>query len=74
MRLVANPVFIRMMVAFLISASGLVAGIFAIRALRRKMVEDSTLPESLGRETTVYPYTAVIQQLKQQKFVLQNEA
>lgn len=73
MRLLTNPVFIRMMVALVISASGFVAGIFAIRALRRRIVEDSTLPESLGRETTVYPYTAIIQQLKQQKFELQNE-
>lgn len=62
-----------MAVAFVISAGAFVVGIFVIRALRRRMVEDSTLPESLGRETTVYPYTAVIQQLKQQKFALQNE-
>ena len=73
MRLLANPVFARMALALLISASAFVAGIFVIRALRRKIVEDSTLPESLGREATVYPYTAVIQQLKQQKFALQNE-
>ena len=73
MRLLTNPVFVRMAVAFLISGGAFGVGIFVIRALRRRMVEDSALPESLGRETTVYPYTAVIQQLKQQKFALQNE-
>lgn len=73
MRLLANPFFIRMAVAFLISASAFAVGILVIRGLRRRIVEDATLPETLGRETTVYPYTAVIQQLKQQKFELQNE-
>jgi PAS domain-containing protein len=62
-----------MAVAFLISASAFVTGFFVIRALRRKMVDEATLPDSLGQEATVYPYTAVIQQLKQQKFELQNE-
>ena len=73
MRVLANPLFLKMAVAFVVSASAFVAGVFVIRALRRRMVEGSTLPESLGRESTVYPYTAVIQQLKQQKFELQNE-
>jgi PAS domain-containing protein len=62
-----------MAVALVISAGAFVAGFFLIRALRRRMVEDSTLPERLGQEATVYPYTAVIQQLKQQKFELQNQ-
>ena len=73
MKLLTNPVFIGMAVAFVISASAFVVGIFVIRGLRRRMVEDSTLPENPGWETTVYPYTAIIQQLKQQKFELQNE-
>jgi PAS domain-containing protein len=62
-----------MAVVFLISAIAFVGGIFVVRALRRRIVEDSTLPDNLGQGDTLYPYTAVIQQLKLQKFELQNE-
>ncbi|HEX6802766.1 MAG TPA: PAS domain-containing protein [Terriglobales bacterium] len=73
MKLLANPIFIRMAAVLVVFAIAFVAGIVVIRLLRRRMVEDSTLPDNLGQEDTVYPYTAVIQQLKQQKFELQNE-
>lgn len=73
MRLLANPPFIRMGVVLAVAVAAFVAGVFIIRALRRQIVEEGALPDNLGQEGTLYPYTAVIQQLKQQKFELQNE-
>ena len=72
MTLLTNPILIRMAVALLIAMGGFIAGIFFLRLLRRHIVESDALSDDLGQES-VYPYTAVIQQLKQQKFVLQNE-
>ena len=73
MRLLANPLFIRMAAVLVVAVAAFVAAVFIIRGLRRRMVEDGPLPDNLGQEDTLYPYTAVIQQLKQQKFELQNE-
>ena len=74
MRLLANPLVIRMGLGLLVSAAVFVVGIFAIRALRRGLVENESLSEPLGSpEDATYAYSAVIQQLKQQKFELQNE-
>jgi PAS domain-containing protein len=57
-----------------VSMAVFVAGIFTIRALRRGLVENESLPEPLGSpEDATYAYSAVIQKLKQQKFELQNE-
>jgi nitrogen-specific signal transduction histidine kinase len=51
-----------------------VAGILIIRALRRGLVENESLPEPLGSpDDATFAYSAVIQKLKQQKFELQNE-
>lgn len=74
MRLLANPLVIRMGLGLLVSMAVFVIGIFTIRALRRGLVENESLPEPLGSpEDATYAYSAVIQQLKQQKFELQNE-
>ena len=74
MRLLANPLVIRMGLALLLSVAVFVAGIFTIRALRRSLVENEVLPEPLGSpEDATYAYSAVIQNLKQQKFELQSE-
>lgn len=74
MRLLANPLVLRMGLALLVSMAVFVAGIFTIRALRRGLVENEPLPEPLGSpEDATYAYSAVIQKLKQQKFELQNE-
>jgi nitrogen fixation/metabolism regulation signal transduction histidine kinase len=73
-RLLANPLVIRMGLGLLVSMAVFVIGIFTIRALRRGLVENESLPEPLGSpEDATYAYSAVIQQLKQQKFELQNE-
>jgi len=73
-KLLTNPIFIRMAAAFLIGTAAFVAGIVALRILRRRMLADDDLTNnSSGQENTLYPYSVVIQQLKQQKFELQNE-
>jgi nitrogen fixation/metabolism regulation signal transduction histidine kinase len=73
-RLLANPLVIRMGLGLLVSMAVFVAGILIIRALRRELVENESLPEPLGSpEDATYAYSAVIQKLKQQKFELQNE-
>jgi len=73
-KLLANPIFIRMIAAFLAGVAAFVGGIVVIRILRRSMVTDGELPASASIEgdLPVQAYT-VIQQLKQQKFALQNE-
>lgn len=74
MRLLANPLVIRMGLGLLVSMAVFVAGILIIRALRRELVENEAVPEPLGSpEDATYAYSAVIQKLKQQKFELQNE-
>ena len=72
MRLLANPMFLRMAVGLVAAVGAFVVGVVALRILRRKMVDD-VLSEGLDAETTLFPYSAVIQQLKQQKFELQNQ-
>lgn len=74
MRFLANPLIIRMGLGMVVSMAVFVAGILMIRALRHGLVESETLPEDLGKpDDATYAYSAVIQQLKQQKFELQNE-
>ncbi len=74
MRFLANPLIIRMGLGMVVSMAVFVAGILIIRALRHGLVESETIPEDLGKpDDATYAYSAVIQQLKQQKFELQNE-
>ncbi len=73
MRLLANPIVMRMGLGLLVSMAAFVVGIFGLRALRRKIVDDDLMPENFGAADTTFAYSAVIQQLKQQKFELQNE-
>jgi len=72
-KLLTNPIFVRMAAAFLIAIAAFVGGIVALRILRRRIIEDDVLPDNAGHENTLYPYSVVIQQLKQQKFELQTE-
>lgn len=73
MRLLTNPVVVRMAAAFLIAIAAFVAGIMGLRILRRRIIGDDVLADNPGQENTLYPYSVVIQQLKQQKFELQTE-
>ncbi|PYV68188.1 MAG: hypothetical protein DMG97_25400 [Acidobacteria bacterium] len=73
MRLLTNPLFIRAIALFLCSAAAFVVGAVAMRMLRHRMV-DGEMPDTSGAKQSLplQAYT-VIQQLKQQKFALQNE-
>ncbi|MBV9182620.1 MAG: PAS domain-containing protein [Acidobacteria bacterium] len=62
-----------MAIVFVSALAAFVVAIVMVRFLRRRIIQDDSLPESLATEGTPYPYTAVIQQLKQQKFSLENE-
>ena len=74
MRLLTNPIVVRMGLGLVLSLVAFVAGILIIRALRREMVESDSLSDDLGgADDAQYAYSAVIQQLKQQKFELQSE-
>jgi nitrogen-specific signal transduction histidine kinase len=73
-KILANPIFIRILAAFLSAVTAFVVGVVGIRMLRRGMVEDAELPENSGSEDTLPLHTsAIIQQLKQQKFTIQSE-
>jgi PAS domain-containing protein len=72
-KLLANPMFLRMAAVLAIAVVAFVVGVIALRILRRRILDDDAFSEGLDTETTLYPYSAVIQQLKQQKFELQNQ-
>ena len=74
MKLLTNPLFIRMAAVFLCSVAAFVIGVVAMRILRRRIVEDGGTAEGPHSEHALpLEAYAVIQQLKQQKFALQNE-
>lgn len=72
MRLLANPLFVRMAGVLVSAVAAFVIGAFAMRFLRRRIVEDEVFADGFA-EDTIYPYSAVIQELKQQKFALQHD-
>lgn len=74
MRLLTNPLFVRAAIVLFASVSAFLVAILAVRLLRRKIVEDGEIPNQSSAEISLplQAYT-VIQQLKQQKFELQNE-
>jgi len=73
--MLVNPLFVRMAAVFVLTATAFVMGLVVVRVLRRRLVEESAIGDDLGPENSdaSYPYTAVIQQLKQQKCALENE-
>lgn len=73
MRLLTNPLFLRMAVVFFAAAFAFVVGLLLVKRIRRAVQEDSFLGEG-DPETDSFPlhtYHAVIQQLKQQKHELE---
>jgi PAS domain-containing protein len=73
-KILTNPIFVRMVAALLSAATAFVVGVVGIRMLRRGIIEDGDLSEVSGSEATLPLQTSVIiQQLKQQKFALQSE-
>src|SRR6266849_4895151 len=74
-KILTSPLFVRMAAVLLAGVTAFVLGIVAVRVLRRRMVDGGHISENLGPENApaIYPYSAVIQQLKQQKFALESE-
>jgi PAS domain-containing protein len=61
-------------IGLLVSMAAFVTGVLGIRALRRKLVDGESTADPLGADDDAsYAYSAVIQNLKQQKFELQSE-
>lgn len=73
MKLLANPLFVRMAAVGVAAIVAFVVGIIAFRILRRRIVEDEIFADNLETDSSPFAYSAVIQQLKQQKFQLQHE-
>jgi two-component system, NtrC family, sensor histidine kinase PilS len=73
-RVLANPIFLRMTVVFVAGAFAFVIGVIVMRRMRQNInaeVIDSSEPASL-ESLPLHTYHAVIQQLKQQKHELQS--
>lgn len=74
MKLLTNPIFLRMGIGLALAGFTLVAGIMIMRRIRRSLLtgashaSDFNSPETL----TLHTYGAVIQELKQQKHELQS--
>lgn len=75
MKLLANPIFVRMALLFLAAGFAFVVGTVLVRRLRRKLTDEALItgdePPSL-ESLPLHTYNAVIQELKQQKYQLQN--
>jgi PAS domain S-box-containing protein len=62
------------MAVVLVSAvAAFVLALVTARVLRRRIIDEDLLRDGLTGQSTSFPYSAVIQELKQQKFSLQNE-
>jgi PAS domain S-box-containing protein len=74
LKLLTNPVFFRMSMALVSAVAAFVVGVIAMRAMRKKILDDGNIGEdsSAAKALPMQTY-AVIQQLKQQKFELQSE-
>jgi nitrogen fixation/metabolism regulation signal transduction histidine kinase len=74
MKLLTNPIVLRMVVGMVAAVAAFVIGLVIIRRLRRSLVDDvSALEQPPSAESfPLHTYHAVIQQLKQQKHELQS--
>jgi len=75
MKLLTNPLVVRMAVVFLAGACAFVLGAVLIRRMRRSLMAEGVLREANASPEAFpqYTYQAVIQELKQQKHELQSE-
>jgi PAS domain S-box-containing protein len=71
-KLLTNPIFVRMIVVAAASAFAFFTAAFLMRTLRKRFSEDASLPEATATpdQLPLHTYHAVIQQLKQQKHEL----
>jgi PAS domain S-box-containing protein len=74
MKLLTNPIFLRMAAVFFAAAFAFIVALIVIRRLRKGLIDDDFALDA-PRESESLPlhtYHAVIQQLKQQKYELQS--
>lgn len=73
MKLVANPIVLRMVVGLMAAGFAFTIGALLVRRLRRSLVEEASFDDIASSEESLplHTYHAVIQQLKQQKHELQ---
>jgi PAS domain-containing protein len=74
MKLLNHPVFLRMAFVLAASSFAFLIGLFAIKRVRRSLTEESVIPanSSSSEILPLQAYSAVIQQLKQQKHELES--
>lgn len=75
MSLWSNPVFLRMTLLLVLSGLAFLGGMTLIRSLRRRFVADTAVDSgpSSTEGLPLHAFQAVIQDLKQQKYELQNQ-
>ena len=75
MRILGNPIMLRMGLGLLAAIFAFVMGMLMMRRMRRSLMEESSLAEgpSTPERFPLHTYHAVIQQLKQQKHELLSE-
>jgi len=73
-RLVTNPIMLRLALVLVAAGLAFVMGLLAMRRMRRSISEEASFPEARGPAESfpLHTYHAVIQQLKQQKHELQS--
>jgi nitrogen fixation/metabolism regulation signal transduction histidine kinase len=73
-RLLSNPIMLRMALVFMAAGFAFVVGLLVMKHLRRSIIEEASFPDapSAPESFPLHTYHAVIQQLKQQKHELQS--
>jgi nitrogen fixation/metabolism regulation signal transduction histidine kinase len=73
-KLVTNPIMLRMVLVFVAAGFAFIVGLLMMRRMRRSFSEEGSVPDtpSASESFPLHTYHAVIQQLKQQKYELQN--
>ena len=74
MKLMTNPVVLRMVMVLVVAGVAFVVGLLMMRRMRRSITEEGLFPETPAAPAAfaLHTYHAVIQQLKQQKHELQS--
>jgi nitrogen fixation/metabolism regulation signal transduction histidine kinase len=74
LKLLTNPIFLRMAIGLLLAGFTLVMGLMIMRRLRRSLLGESSAAGDFNSSESLplHTYSAVIQQLKQQKHELQS--
>ena len=71
MKLLTNPIFLKMTLVLITCGCAFVTAILMMRRLRRSITEDTSIPEAAtSDQIPLHTYHAVIQELKQQKHEL----